>query len=405
MSRSDEPLRVLYCTDTYPPQVNGVSVVTAVSVAGLQERGWACGVVSPRYPKPYGQAFATDARDLKAVELHVKVPSAPFPMYPDIRLVVPRYSHVRDAVRWFRPHLVHCQTEFVIGRLGQIAAARNDVPLVSSYHTDFSRYTEKYGVGRLRGTVSRYIARFHKRSARVYTPSEPAREDLRAMGVDQVEVWGRGVDVRQFTPTKWSGALREQLGADDKFMFLHVGRLAAEKNVELVLDAYRVFRDANPDIDALLVIAGDGPSSDVLRERAPDGVLFLGLLERRLLLPLLYASSDAFVYASETETLGLVILEAMAAGVPVVATPAGGVSVNLRDMENGLAFPPGDARAMADAMARLVRDPTLRGRLARGARAWAEAHSWDAELDRLDASYREVLEPTGAGRLPMAVVR
>ena len=166
-----------------------------------------------------------------------------------------------------------------------------------------------------------------------------------------------------------------------------------------------MFRDANPDIEAVLVVAGDGPSSDVLRERAPDGVLFLGLLERHLLLPLLYASADAFVYASETETLGLVILEAMAAGVPVVATPVGGVAVNLRDMENGLAFPRGDAREMADAMARLVRDPNLRGRLARGARSWAEAHSWDAELDRLDASYREVLGPVAAGQLPIAVVR
>ena len=111
------------------------------------------------------------------------------------------------------------------------------MPPVSSYHTDFSRYTEAYGVGRLRGTVSRYIARFHKRSARVYTPSEPAREDLRCDGRRP----GGGVGPRrgraEFTPTKWSGALREQLGADDKFVFLHVGRLAAEKNVELVLDA------------------------------------------------------------------------------------------------------------------------------------------------------------------------
>src|SRR5688572_15090585 len=117
MSQSDEPRRILYCTDTYPPQVNGVSVVTAVSVAGMLERGWECGVVSPRYPKPYGEAFATDARELKAVELHVKMPSLRFPPYPDIRLVAPLYGYVRDAMRWFRPHLVHCQTEFVVGRL------------------------------------------------------------------------------------------------------------------------------------------------------------------------------------------------------------------------------------------------------------------------------------------------
>lgn len=395
MSRSGEGLRVLFCTDTYPPQVNGVSVVTAVSVAGMQERGWECGVVSPRYPKPYGEAFATDARGLKTVEPHIKMPSAPFPPYPDIRLVAPLYSRVSDAMRSFKPHLVHCQTEFVVGRLGQIAAARMKVPTVSSYHTDFSRYTEAYGVGALRGIVSRYIARFHKRSQRVYTPSVPAQGDLNAMGVESVEVWGRGVDTAQFSPTKWDGALREQLGADDKFVFLYVGRLAAEKNVELVLESYRLFRAAHPEKQTILVVAGDGPSAPSLRERAPGGVLFLGNLERHLLLPLLYASADAFVYASETETLGLVVLEAMAAGVPVVATPAGGVADNLRDMVNGLAFPAGDAQAMSQAMARIASDRELRARLASGARAWAESHSWAAELDRLDVSYREVLSLAG----------
>ena len=182
--------RILYCTDTYPPQVNGVSVVTAVSVAGMQQRGWECGVISPRYPKPYGRAFASDAPDLSAIALHEKLPSAPFPPYPDIRMVAPLSGRIAAIVREFRPDLIHCQTEFVIGRIGQMVAAKYGVPMVSSYHTDFSRYTESYGVPRMRGIVSRYISRFHKRSLRVYTPSEAARDDLAAMDVRQVEVWG-----------------------------------------------------------------------------------------------------------------------------------------------------------------------------------------------------------------------
>jgi glycosyltransferase involved in cell wall biosynthesis len=299
---------------------------------------------------------------------------------------------VADAVREFRPDLVHCQTEFVVGRLGQIAAARFGIPLVSSYHTDFSRYTESYGVPWLRSAVTKYIARFHRRSRRVYTPSDSAKNDLARIGVDTVEVWGRGVDVKQFNPGMWSGALREQLGVDDEIMFLHVGRLAPEKNVELVLDAYRTFRDQNRDIRSLLVIAGDGPSADTLRERAGPGVEFLGNLERRLVLPLLYASADAFVYASETETLGLVILEAMASGLPVIATPVGGVAVNLRDGENGLAFEPGNRTAMVAAMERMARQDGLRRKLGRAARAWAESRSWRAELDRLEESYREVID-------------
>ena len=396
MSRAGASPRILYCTDTYPPQVNGVSVVTAVSVAGMQERGWECAVVSPRYPKPYGRAFASDAHELAAVALHLKMPSVVFPPYPDIRLVAPLYGRVSDAIREFRPDVVHCQTEFVVGRLGQIAAARHGVPTVSSYHTDFSRYTEAYGVGRLRGVVSRYIGRFHRRSRRVYTPSAPAAQDLARMGVENVEVWGRGVDVRQFAPTKWDGALRQQLGVADDFVFLHVGRLAPEKNVELVLEAFRIFREGNPSTRAKLVIAGDGPSLDSLYARAGLGVRFLGNLERHIVLPLLYASADAFVYASETETLGLVILEAMASGVPVIATPAGGIADNLRHERNGLAYLPGDAQGLAEAMTRMVDDSALRRRLATAARAWAEERSWDAELDRLDMSYREVTEHVAA---------
>jgi len=388
-----EKPRILYCTDTYPPQVNGVSVVTAVSVGGIQERGWECAVVAPQYPKPYGKAFASDAPGLAAVLRHVRMPSVKFPPYPDIRLVAPLYGRVAAAVREFRPHIVHCQTEFLVGRLGQIAASRHGVPIVSSYHTDFSKYTASYGLPWLRPMVSRYIGRFHRRSRRVYTPSAPASMDLARLGVDQVEVWGRGVDVKQFSPEMWSGALRQQLGLDDELLFLHVGRLAPEKNVELVLDAYRLFSERTPEVRSKLVIAGDGPSADSLRARAGEGpgVEFLGNLERRLVLPLLYASAEAFVYASETETLGLVVLEAMASGLPVIATPAGGVADNLRHEQNGLAFPAGDVEAMASAMARMAKDEHLRRRLGRGAREWAESKSWSAELDRLDASYREVI--------------
>jgi phosphatidylinositol alpha 1,6-mannosyltransferase len=384
--------RILYCTDTFPPQVNGVSVVTAVTIAGMQERGWVCGVVSPRYPKPYGKAFRSDAPDLKALEVHEKLPSVPFPPYPDIRLAAPMYRRVADVVRDFRPDLIHCQTEFVVGRLGQRAAEEFGIPLVSSYHTDFSRYTESYGMPFARPSVTRYIARFHGRSRRVYTPSEPAKNDLAGMGVHNVEVWGRGVDVHQFRPDKWSSELRLKFGLAASFVFLHVGRIAAEKNVHVVLEAFDLVRRQRPDLNATLVIAGAGPELTRLRNRAPAGVKFLGNLDRHGVLPTLYASADAFVYASETETLGLVVLEAMASGLPVIATPAGGVADNLRDEHNGLAFPPRDAEAMTRCMARVATDETLRKRLSSNARTWAEERSWSAELDRLSWSYHEVLD-------------
>ena len=388
-------LRVLYCTDTYPPQVNGVSVVTALSVAGLRARGWDCRVVAPRYsPAPpgtrYGLRSPTGVAHGQAGNL-IEIASVGFPPYPDIRLSAPAYGSVAAAVADFQPDLVHCATEFTIGRMGQIAARRAGIPSLSSYHTDFSRYTESYGVPWLRSTVSRYLARFHNRSARVYTPSAAARDDLLRAGVERAEVWGCGVDIDMFSPAARSRPFRVAQGVDDQVVLVHVGRLAAEKGVHRILRAFALATELLPAGSIHLFIAGSGPEEPALRAAAPPHVTFLGVLDRERWLPRLYASADAFLFASLTETLGLVVLEAMASGLPVIATPAGGVGDHLRDGVNGLAFPADDVEAMARAIVAVVRNVPLRARLGAGARRTAEALSWEHELDRLDASYREVL--------------
>jgi glycosyltransferase involved in cell wall biosynthesis len=389
MSSSSTP-RVLYCTDTYAPQVNGVSVVTALSVAGLRQRGWQVGVVAPRYPSqpPAGVRLFLD--DFGASDFAVEIPSVPFPPYPDIRLAAPLYGPIADAVRDFQPDVVHCATEFIIGRLGQVAAERAGLPVVTSYHTDFSRYTEAYGAPWLRPTVSRYLARFHGRAVRTFTPSDAARNDLLALGIRDVEVWGRTVDTENFSPTRRDVKVGRILGTERAVLFLHVGRLAAEKGVHHIIEAFRLARASLPAGAIHLIIAGGGPEEPALRASAPDGVTFLGVLDRARHLPRLYASADAFVFASTTETLGLVVLEAMASGLPVIAPAAGGVADHLRHEENGLEVPPADASNMARAMVRIAMNPALRSALSHGARRTAEALSWEGELDRLCVSYREV---------------
>lgn len=383
--------RVLFCTDTYPPQVNGVSVVTALSVRGLAERGWECQVIAPRYPAScYAQgagAAGVDPRDRIT-----SVASVALPVYPDIRLAAPALGRVLRAARAFGPDLVHSETEFVLGRVGQAAARRLGVPSVTSYHTDFGKYAAAYGVPWLRGATSAYLARFHGRARRTYTPSAVAAAELARIGISHAEVWGRGVDLDTFSPHRRSLALRETIGVGaEAFTFLYVGRLAAEKSVDRVIGAYRRAAERMKASAVRLVIAGAGPAEAELRADAPASVVFLGHLDRDTMLPQLYASADAFVFASETETLGLVVLEAMASGLPVIAVPAGGVAEHLRDGVNGLAVPSGDLDAMADAMVRMATDQALHRRLSAGARATAEPMSWAAELDRLDRSYREVL--------------
>ena len=395
MTKPNAP-RILFCTDTYPPQVNGVSVVTALSVAGLRARGWAVGVIAPRYRTTAPNPF-TDPQPGAGLEDELtSLPNVGFPLYPDIRIAAPDYATVARAIARFKPDIVHCETEFVIGRMGQLAASRAGIPLTTSYHTDFSRYTESYGVPWMRGIVSRYIGRFHGRARRTYTPSAPARSDVMAIGARDVEVWGRGVDTGIFSPARRSATLRNAYGFTDSFTFVHVGRLAAEKGVDTILDAFALASRCLPEGAVHLVIAGVGPCEAALRARAPRHVTFLGYLKRTTLLPKLYASAEAFVFSSLTETLGLVVLEAMASGLPVIATPVGGVADHLRDGENGLAFPPNDAEAMSREMVRLALDRPLAARLGARARETALALSWERELDRLDQSYREIVADPGA---------
>lgn len=379
--------RVMYFTDTYPPQVNGVSVVTELSIDGLRTRGWECMVVAPRYPTIRPRGPLVRPRDYPVSS----IPSVSFPPYPDLRLAAPLFGRCAELVRRFKPDIVHCATEFAIGRIGQIAAHRAGICRLSSYHTDFSRYTEAYGVPILRGAVSRYIARFHRRSERVFTPSGPARDDLVRLGVSAVEVWGRGVDTRVFSPAQRSPVLHAAHGAETAVLFLHVGRLAAEKRVDTIVRAFNHARTLLPAGAARLIIAGTGPQEGALRRMAGPDVLFLGVLDRERALPRLYASADAFLFSSVTETLGLVVLEAMSSGLPVIATPAGGVADHLHHDVNGIAIGPQAIEAMAGAIVSLTLDEARRRRLAAGARCTAMALDWQTELDRLDMCYRSVL--------------
>jgi phosphatidylinositol alpha 1,6-mannosyltransferase len=391
-------MRVLYCTDTYPPQMNGVSVVTAASVDGLARAGWECAVAAPSYPAAAHEAWNRDSAGEGGAGEVFSFASLPVPLYPELRLARPRVAELGRLIDRFRPDLVHCETEFGVGRAGKAAAQRAGLPVVSSYHTDFARYTEAYGAHWLKGVVSRYIARFHKTSRRVYTPSTVARQDLLRLGLTDVEVWGRGVDIELFHPGRRGEALRAALGMGSRYTFLYVGRLASEKRADQVLDAFRLASEMLPRGVIHLVVAGTGPREAELRAAAPPGVSFLGLLDRRSRLPDLYANCDAFVFASVTETLGLVVLEAMASGLPIIAVPEGGVRDHLRDGRNGLACREGDVQGMALAMARIATEWGLSRRLARGARHSVEEMSWDKEIERLDRSYREVIESARGAR-------
>jgi glycosyltransferase involved in cell wall biosynthesis len=375
--------RILFCTDTFPPQVNGVSVVTAAMVSGLRKRGWECAVLGPAYP-------LTGRRVLWSpdVERRYAVPSVGLPGYRDVRLSWPTSRYVRSVFDDVRPDLVHCATEFSIGYAGMREAARRGIPVCTTSHTDFSRYCSAYGVPFLRPAVTRWMRHFHGKANRTLVPSRVAQDALLEIGVRQTHVWGGGVDAELFHPRHFSSATRQRLGIGRVFTFLHVGRLAPEKNVELVLAAFAMARAQQPEVPMRLLIAGAGPSEKALRGSSTPGVTFLGAVDRTNELPALYASVDAFVTASTTETLGLVTLEAMASGLPVIACREGGLRDYFVHTHNGLSFAAGDATDCAEAMVRLVRDASLHERLRSGARQTAEAWSSVRDLDRLDGLFQ-----------------
>lgn len=370
-------MRIAFCTDTFLPEINGVTTVLAMMQRGLVERGHEVLVVAPDYP---GASPADGVLRRGSVRC---------PGYPAVRLSSPLGGDVRRALMAFRPDLVHLVTEGPVGWIGRRWALRQEVPIVSSFHTDFPRYAARYlgewAVGPTRG----YLRRFHRVAAITQTPSDATRDALHHLGLPRAVTWGRGVDTGCFSPTRRDAARRAGLGCDDhRPMVLHVSRLAVEKDVDTLVAAFRLAHARLGDA-VRFVVAGDGPRAGWVRTALPFAAHF-GFLDRATLANL-YADADIFVFPSPTETCGLVVLEAMASGLPVIAARAGGVVEQLRDGINGALVAPGDAAGFAEQVALLVEDRPHRIGLAAGARAFAIDRSWRRELDRLEPMYRDVL--------------
>ncbi|NBW65867.1 glycosyltransferase family 1 protein, partial [bacterium] len=271
-------MRILYCTDTYLPQINGVSIVTALSVAGLRDRGWEVRIIGPAYPSA-GAASRPEQTGPAGIAYR-GIRSLPLPIYSDVRIALPDSRAVEQEMREFRPDIVHCATEFIVGQLAMRAASRLGIPVVTSYHTNFGQYATAYGLPVIRTTVERYIRAFHERAVATLTPSDVSRQHLTALGLDRAHRWGCGVDPVRFHPRNRSNVLRESLGLGTAFTLLYVGRLAPEKQVETVVRSYISARKLLPPGTLRLVIAGTGPREAGLRRLAPSDTLFLGHLDR-----------------------------------------------------------------------------------------------------------------------------
>jgi glycosyltransferase involved in cell wall biosynthesis len=346
-------------------------------VSLLRAQGHEALVVAPRYP-------ATDGPpDLRVL----RIPSLPLPLYPDIRMSLPPFRQVGDFFDAAPPDVVHVHTEGALGLAGRRYALRRGVPLVTSFHTNFPEYSRHYGVGFLESAVWRWLQWFHRPARVTFTPGEAIRDDLVRRGLPHAALWGRGVDPQFFHPGRRDPAWRRWLaGGDDTLIVLHVGRLAHEKNLGVLIEAWRQTYDALGQ-RATFVVAGEGPEARRITSRLPF-VRLLGFLPREDLATL-YASADVSVFPSHTETCGLVALEAMASGSAVIAADAGGFRESIRPGATGLLVPAHEPRGYRDAIVALANDSAARFALAAGARDYAVSRDVAAEnaelLDRYAA--------------------
>ncbi len=368
-------MRIALVTDTYTPQVNGVTTIVRRIVEVLGRARQHAAVVAPEYP----------GHNPGLAEAELRVPSLALPLYPAIRLSLPQSRRVAHFLDAFRPDLVHVMTEGPLGVQARRYALRRRVPLVTSFHTDFPRYCRSYGVGFLELVVWRWLLWFHGPARFVHTPGEAVRAELARRGLARVRVWGRGVDTETFDYRRRDPAFRHRLGAGPgSAMVLHVGRLAPEKNLDVLVAAWTLAHEQLRGA-ARFVFAGEGPSARRCAD-AMQWALHLGFLDLPILTTL-YASADLCVLPSRTETCGLVALEAMASGLPVVAAAAGGFTESVADGVTGYLVPPDDARGFAAAIGRLVLDAPLRRRMSEDARLAAVARHADAENEQLLDDY------------------
>lgn len=302
-------MRIAVVTETWPPEVNGVAVTLAMLVQNLSLRNHDVQLIRPRQSK---SDISMEDAGLEEVLMR----GMPIPRYPQLKLGLPSKKTLIKTWTLRRPDVVHIATEGPLGWSALQAAKVLKLPVTSDFRTNFQSYSKHYGIGWLRKPIVAYLRKFHNATACTMVPTNELKRALAENGFLNLKVVARGVDTQLFNQCKRDSNLRSTWGASDQTkVLISVGRMAPEKNLEQVLNAFDALRWMNDKIK--LVMVGDGPLREQYQQRFPD-IIFPGMLSQKEL-SVYYASSDLFVFPSQTETFGNVTLEALASGIPVLA--------------------------------------------------------------------------------------
>jgi len=302
-------LRIAVVTETWPPEVNGVAMTLAKLVQGLSHRNHDVQLIRPRQTK-------TDSPMSDSSLEEVLMRGMPIPRYPELKLGLPSKKTLVKTWTLRRPDVVHIATEGPLGWSALQAAKVLKLPVTSDFRTNFQSYSKHYGVGWLRKPIVAYLRKFHNATACTMVPTRELMRTLSQNGFANLKVVSRGVDTKLFNIAKRDTSLRSSWGAtDDTKVLISVGRMAPEKNLDQVLKTYDALKSTGQAFK--LVMVGDGPLKEQFQKRYPE-IIFPGMLSQSNLAAY-YASSDLFIFPSQTETFGNVTLEALASGIPVLA--------------------------------------------------------------------------------------
>ncbi len=374
-SEPSRKLRVALVSSSYNYIRDGVALTLNRLVEYLERQGVEVLVFAPVAPTP---AFAHKGTI-------VPVPSIALPMRPEYRLALGLPRALRKRLREFDPDIIHIAVPDLLGYCALRFALKRNVPVVASYHTRYETYLKHYWFSGMTRPVTAYLHYFYGACRELYVPSASMAEALVTGGQrNNIRLWPRGVDAVHFNPAKRSDSWRGKYGiGPDELVILFVGRLVREKQLHTLTAVFRELSAAGIAHRSLIV--GDGPDGDTLKRQLPDGVFTGAIFGEELATA--YASSDIFLFPSDTETFGNVTLEAMASGLPAVCADATG-SRSLVDVGvTGFLEKPGSTADFVKPLRLLAADAELRRRMGSAARLRSLSFTWDAAMALLLGYY------------------
>ncbi|MBI5960280.1 MAG: glycosyltransferase family 1 protein [Chloroflexi bacterium] len=377
-------MRVALFTETFLPKVDGIVTVITLLLDHLIRRDIEFMVVAPKI----GETRLSEYRGKKVVT----VPGVALPFYPELRVGPPTLGTYRE-VRDFEPDIAHFIHPTLVGTGGLMMAKHLNVPTLASFHLDLGNLVHHLGVGFMEPVMWWYARQNFNAADYALAPSRLIQQDMLDHGIRNVGLWRRGVDPDKFSPALASAEMRYRLsdGHPEDTIMLYVGRLSPEKQI----DQLRPVLEQVPG--TRLAVVGDGPIRPELGEHfSGTKTKFMGYL-RGADLYSAFASADIFVFPSAMETFGLVLIEAMASGLPVVTSRVGGVNDMVRPGVNGYIFNSGDVRGMINGVQAILSDRSKRAIMGRNARLFAETQTWPAMMDELIGCYDDLIngrEPT-----------